>query len=49
MITLAGVEEFCLPAAGELAVPVPERPLPASSPTLPERALEPETPPPRAA
>lgn len=47
--TLAGVEVFCLPAGGELAVPIPERPLPAFSPALPQRALEPETPPPRAA
>jgi hypothetical protein len=48
-LTLAGVEVFCLPASGALAVPLPRRPLPAFVAQLPERALEPETPPPRAA
>lgn len=47
-LTLAGVEVFCLPASGGGAITLPDRPLPAlAAPSL-ERALEPETPPPKA-
>ena len=48
-LTLAGVEPFCLPAGGALRVPLPARPLELSAGPRHERALEPETPPPRAA
>jgi hypothetical protein len=48
-LTLAGVEPFCLPAGGALRVPLPARPLELPAGPRRERALEPETPPPRAA
>lgn len=48
-LTLAGVEVFCLPASGALVLSVPERPLPVLVEPLPDRALEPETPPPKRA
>lgn len=46
-LTVAGVEAFCLPATGPLVVAAPERPVPRCAAPLAERALEPETPPPR--
>jgi hypothetical protein len=48
-VTAAGVEPFCLPASGALAIALPERPLPVFAGPVRERAVEPETPPPRAA
>jgi hypothetical protein len=48
-LTLAGVEVFCLPASGALVLSLPEQPLPILAEPLPDRALEPETPPPKRA
>lgn len=48
-LTLAGVEVFCLPALGPVVAPLPERPLATFVEPLHDRALEPETPPPRPA
>lgn len=45
--TLAGVEVFCLSPSGPAVVVVPERPVPTCAAPAPERATEPETPPPR--
>lgn len=48
-VTVAGVEPFCLPSPMVLAVALAEERRPAHASAGPERALEPETPPPRAA
>jgi hypothetical protein len=48
-LTLAGVEVFCLPASGAHVLSLPERPLPILVEPLLDRALEPETPPPKRA
>lgn len=48
-LTLAGVEVFCLPASGALVLSLPQRPLPVRVEPLLQRALEPETPPPKQA
>ncbi len=48
-VTVAGVEPFCLPSPTVLAVALAEERRPAHASAAPERALEPETPPPRAA
>lgn len=48
-LTLAGVEDFVLPQRRPLAVALPEPSIPACEAPPSERALEPETPPPRRA
>lgn len=48
-LTLAGVEVFCVPASAPVVIAVPERPLRTVVEPVPERALEPETPPPKPA